>query len=269
LNACHPGAGDARELAPEHLRTRLATRSSADPSAIRVVQAPGRVNLIGEQTDYNLGYVLPAAVDLEIRIAFAPTTNRRVDLVSDTGERASIDLDAIGPSAGGLAAYVGGTAWALADAGIPTRGVDLFGEADRPLTIPLRQEDRASLAGTSRAAVNRVLRGEENAVRSRCNEAERPFSIDPGASTGRADIAGFARSTCTARTMGLRSRRILRRGPAATLYYSRTFAATVGIAPTRCPLERPAADRTRTPWPHRRRPVYWCGAPPGSTRPDS
>jgi hypothetical protein len=135
--------------------------------------------------------------------------------------------------------------------------VDLFGEADRPLTIPLRQEDRASLAGTSRAAVNRVLRAEENAVRSRCNEAERPFSIDPGASTGRADIAGFVRSTCTARTMGLRSRRIRRRGPAATLYYSRSFAATVGIAPARCPLERPAADRTRTPWPHRRRPVYW------------
>jgi len=39
--------------------------------------------------------------------------------------------------------------------------VDLFGEADRPLTIPLRQEDLASLAGTSRATVNRVLRAEE------------------------------------------------------------------------------------------------------------
>jgi galactokinase len=123
VSAGHPEAGHARELAPEHLRTRLATRSSADPSTIRVVRAPGRVNLIGEHTDYNLGYVLPAAIDLEIRIAFAPTTDRRVELVSDTGERASIDLDAIGPSAGGLAAYVAGTAWALAGAGIPMRGV--------------------------------------------------------------------------------------------------------------------------------------------------
>jgi galactokinase len=81
------------------------------------------VNLIGEHTDYNLGLVLPAAIDLEIRIAFIPTEDRRVELVSDaTGERASFDLDAIGPRAGGMASYVAGTAWALAEAGIPMRG---------------------------------------------------------------------------------------------------------------------------------------------------
>ena len=39
--------------------------------------------------------------------------------------------------------------------------VDLLGDADGPMTIPLRQEDLASLAGTSRATVNRVLRAEE------------------------------------------------------------------------------------------------------------
>jgi galactokinase len=67
--------------------------------------------------------VLPAAIDLEIRIAFVPTTDRRVHLVNDvTGERASFGLDSIGPSAGSMTAYVAGTAWALAEAGIPTRG---------------------------------------------------------------------------------------------------------------------------------------------------
>jgi galactokinase len=88
-----------------------------------VVRAPGRVNLIGEHTDYNLGFVLPAAIDLEIRIAFVPTADRHVELTSEaSGERASFDLDAIGTSTGGMAAYVAGTAWALAGAGIATRG---------------------------------------------------------------------------------------------------------------------------------------------------
>ena len=117
----------APELDAGRLRDRLVELEPAaalEPRQIRVVRAPGRVNLIGEHTDYNLGLVLPAAIDLEIRIAFVPTADRRVELVSDaTGERASFDLDAIGPRAGGMAAYVAGTAWALAEAGIPTRGL--------------------------------------------------------------------------------------------------------------------------------------------------
>ena len=117
----------APQLAPGRLRARLAElepAAAAVPAQIRVVRAPGRVNLIGEHTDYNLGLVLPVAIDLEIRIAFIPTDDRRVELRSEaTGERAAFDLDAIGPSAGGMAGYVAGTAWALAEAGIPTRGL--------------------------------------------------------------------------------------------------------------------------------------------------
>jgi galactokinase len=115
----------APQLDPGQLGARLAElEPAAEPGAIRIVRAPGRVNLIGEHTDYNLGLVLPAAIDLEIRIAFIPTADRRVALSSDaTGERASFDLDAIGQSRGGMAAYVEGTAWALAEAGIEMRGI--------------------------------------------------------------------------------------------------------------------------------------------------
>ena len=67
---------------------------AAEPSArdrrdeVVVVRAPGRVNLIGEHTDYNEGFVLPAAIDLEIRIAYVPTADRRVELTRlDDGER--------------------------------------------------------------------------------------------------------------------------------------------------------------------------------------
>ena len=95
----------------------------ADPGAVRVVRAPGRVNLIGEHTDYNEGFVLPAAIDLELRIALVPTRDGRVEIVlAETGERAGFDLDAIGPRTGTWIDYVAGTAWALREAGVPARG---------------------------------------------------------------------------------------------------------------------------------------------------
>jgi galactokinase len=122
-----PPAAEPADLAPGAMRAALVAvepRAAADPDAIRIVRAPGRVNLIGEHTDYNLGFVLPAAIDLEIQIAFVPTDDRRVELVSGaTGERARFDLDAIGPRRGAWIDYVAGTAWALAEAGVAMRGL--------------------------------------------------------------------------------------------------------------------------------------------------
>jgi galactokinase len=124
-----PAAVDRSALDPVRLRARLAAvepRAPADPGAVVVVRAPGRVNLIGEHTDYNDGLVLPAAIDLEIRIALVPTEDRRVEIVLDaTGERAGFDLDAVVASRerrGGFVDYVAGTAWAMHEAGLPLRG---------------------------------------------------------------------------------------------------------------------------------------------------
>ena len=82
------------------------------------MRAPGRVNLIGEYTDFNLGFVLPAAIDREVRIAFVPTDDRRVVLHrSDSGERGEFELDRLPARAGTWLDYAVGVAWALTEAG--------------------------------------------------------------------------------------------------------------------------------------------------------
>jgi galactokinase len=97
--------------------------AAADPSAVRVVHAPGRVNLIGEHTDYNDGFVLPVAIDLGISIALVPTDDGRVELtLAATGETGTFDAGAVGARRGSWLDYVAGMAWAMAATGAAPRG---------------------------------------------------------------------------------------------------------------------------------------------------
>ena len=128
---------DPTRLDPDRLRERLRgvdpVARAADPAVLEVIRAPGRVNLIGEHTDYNDGFVMPAAIGLEIRLVVLPVADRRVTLtLDDSGETASFDLDAIGGPTRSWIDYVKGTAWAMAEAGHPLRGFHGLIASDLP-----------------------------------------------------------------------------------------------------------------------------------------
>ena len=93
----------------------------------RVFRAPGRVNLIGEHTDYNDGFVMPAALEFDTKVAIAPRPDRRLVVRTRRGEEtASVDLDAgeIRPT-GTWSDYVFGVARMLEAAGHRLVGADL------------------------------------------------------------------------------------------------------------------------------------------------
>ncbi len=119
----------------------------ADPSAVRIARGPGRVNLIGEHTDYNDGFVLPAAIGLEIRIAFVPTDDRRVEItLLEDGDRAGFDLDAIPPASERWIDYVAGTAWALQETGLRLHGLRGVLWSDLPRSSGLSSSAALELA---------------------------------------------------------------------------------------------------------------------------
>jgi galactokinase len=90
-----------------------------------VAFAPGRVNLIGEHTDYNLGLALPFAIDDGITVRATRLRQRRVEAFAlDFGDSDGFALDAIAPAAG-WRAFVRGAAAELMAVGIDVPGAEL------------------------------------------------------------------------------------------------------------------------------------------------
>jgi galactokinase len=101
----------------------------------KIYRAPGRVNLIGEHTDYNDGFVMPAAIAYDIRVAVTPRADRHVTVRSEgfSGTR-DFDLDALEPGVlHDWSDYVRGMLIELGRDGATLRGADLAVRADLPV----------------------------------------------------------------------------------------------------------------------------------------
>jgi galactokinase len=80
-------------LNSEILRSQHRARFNADPA---LFVAPGRVNLIGEHTDYAEGFVMPAAIDFATLAAISPRTDGKIALYSENyGEERHFDVSAV------------------------------------------------------------------------------------------------------------------------------------------------------------------------------
>ncbi|WP_285727407.1 galactokinase [Psychromicrobium xiongbiense] len=114
------------------LTTLFAQRFGTEPDGLW--QAPGRVNLIGEHTDYNEGFVLPFAIDRSARVAIRQRADQTARLLSTLGGSiASYDLGALhAASTEGWAKYPLGVAWAFQQAGVSLPGFDLLLDSDVP-----------------------------------------------------------------------------------------------------------------------------------------
>src|SRR4051795_3591256 len=116
-------------------RTSETFEAAFGRAADGVWSAPGRVNLIGEHTDYNDGLVLPIALPHRTDAACSPRDDDLLRVWSvQTDELVEVSLGDVGPDApGGWAAYVAGVLWALREAGHEVRGMEVTVDSRVPV----------------------------------------------------------------------------------------------------------------------------------------
>jgi galactokinase len=101
----------------------------------RIFRAPGRVNLLGEHTDYNDGFVMPCAIGFSTYVAISPRRDRKLVIRSeDFSEQFEFDLDELPSRGKGVwCDYVVGTAVMLQEIGHPSPGASLLVEGEVPI----------------------------------------------------------------------------------------------------------------------------------------
>jgi galactokinase len=156
--------------------------------------APGRVNLIGEHTDYNDGYVMPFALAQRVLIAAAPRDDDTWRVTSLNNDSTKIFRAAdLRPGMTGWQAYVAGVVWALEDAGHQVGGADLVLTSDVPEGAGLSSSAALECAVlTALAELNDL----DIAGLDRAKLARRAENVFVGAPTGLMDQA--ASTLCTA-----------------------------------------------------------------------
>ena len=156
----------------------LAAHHVADSPPTHWVRAPGRVNLIGEHTDYTEGYVLPVAIDLEIRGLISARPDRKVNVVSlAVGKRESYWLGEEGkPSPGSWGNYVRGVTVALRGAGFDLRyGFDLTLSSTLPVAAGLSSSAALEAVVALAALAVNGIRAVSEQLAPICRRAENEY----------------------------------------------------------------------------------------------
>ncbi|WP_143305258.1 galactokinase [Chitinophaga vietnamensis] len=120
-----------------------------------IVVSPGRINLIGEHTDYNDGFVLPAAIDKKIVYAIALNgTQQCTAHAVFTNETVSFSLDKVQPTKGWIN-YLMGVVFQLQERGLPMQGFDCVVAGDIPVGAGMSSS--AAVEGGLVAALDKLL----------------------------------------------------------------------------------------------------------------
>jgi len=172
------------------------TEFSAEPDG--VWEAPGRVNLIGEHTDYNAGLVLPIALPQRTYVAASIRADKVVRMHSDTMEPGKdVEIDDIRPgNPANWERYPAGVLWALNEAGYDIGGMDAAFASEVPVGSGLSSS--AAIEGAIGAAASDLfnlglLSDDEGRTRlaTVCQRAENHIA---GAPTGGMDQAASLRA---------------------------------------------------------------------------
>jgi len=121
--------GAFTELKERFIETFGPAPAGAESHKLHLIRAPGRVNLIGEHTDYNDGFVFPMAIEPEVRITCRAREDGRVRLASTVFPGRVVEFAIQGEIKKGepsWANYSKGVAAELADAGVPLAGIDML-----------------------------------------------------------------------------------------------------------------------------------------------
>ena len=171
--------------AVEKLTTCYRKLAGSDPEGIWV--APGRVNLIGEHTDYNDGFVLPFALEQRALIAAGHRDDGLIVMhAADLSETMEVSLSALAPGQGGWAAYLAGVLWVLREAGHQVGAVTLALTSDVPLGAGLSSS--AAIECAVMAAMCDLF-SLNIAPMERAQLAQRAENVYVGAPTGLLDQA--------------------------------------------------------------------------------
>jgi galactokinase len=156
--------------------------------------APGRVNLIGEHTDYNDGFVMPFALSQRVTIAASPRSDGKWLVASlNQGSAETFDQGDLTPGMKGWQAYLAGVVWALQQAGHQVGGADLLLTSDVPVGAGLSSSAALECATLTALADLNELQIEPLERAKLARRCENEFV---GAPTGLMDQA--ASTLCTA-----------------------------------------------------------------------